>query len=271
MFNDVTFSFAGKVAIVTGVASPSGIGRAIVRGLVDSGASVAGCDIDDERLAEIERELPNVFLKKVDVREKQQVIEFVRDVATRFGRINMLVNNAAVAPFRAIVDLDEDLWDKTFDTNVKGYFLFAQEVARKMIDQGQGGVIVNISSVSVHESGEHKVHYCASKAAVGSLTKGLALELGRHGIRVNAVEPGAVATQIVKDSYLAGYLATTEMNPGLPINRIAKAGDMVGAVLFICSDAAAYMTGASILVDGGGFAGSQLPDDVLRAYQNTMK
>ena len=151
--------------------------------------------------------------------------------------------------------------DKTFDTNVKGYFLFAQAVGRQMIDQGQGGKIVNITSVSVHESGEHKVHYCASKAAVGSLTKGLALEFARFGIRVNAVEPGSVDTLIVKDDYLAGTLATLQTNPGLPINRIAKGSDMVGAVLFLCSEAAAYMTGASILVDGGGYAGSQLPDD----------
>ena len=271
MYNDVTFNFADKVVIVTGVASHSGIGRAIMRGFAESGAAVAGCDIDDEQLAQVERELPDAFLRNVDVRDKQKVREFVRDVSTRFGPIDILVNNAAVAPFRAIVDLDEELWDKTFDTNVKGYFLFAQAVARQMIDQGQGGIIVNISSVSVHESGEHKVHYCASKAAVGSLTKGLALELGRYGIRVNSVEPGAVNTLIVKDDYLTESFAAVEKNPGLPINRIAKADDMVGAVLFLCSEASAYMTGASILVDGGGFAGSQLPEDVLQAYENALK
>ena len=270
MFDDVTFNFAGKVALVTGVASPIGIGRAIMRGFAAAGASIAGCDIDDDLLAEAALELRDAFLKSVDVRDKSQVAAFVRDVAAQFGRIDILVNNAAVAPFRAIVDLDEEEWDRTFDTNVKGYFLCTQAVARHMIASGRGGSIVNISSVSVHESGQHKVHYCASKAAVGSLTKGLALELGRQGIRVNAVEPGAVDTLIVKDEYLKDVLAAWDEDPGLPLNRIAKAEDMVGAALFLCSDAAAYITGASILVDGGGFAGDLLPDGVLRAYDKMM-
>ena len=121
----------------------------------------------------------------------------------------------------------------------------------------------------MHESGEHKVHYCASKAAVGSLTKGLALELARHGIRVNAVEPGAVDTLIVKDGYLEDFLESMQDDPGLPINRVASGDDMVGAALFLCSEAASYMTGASILVDGGGFAGAQLPEHVLRAYERS--
>ena len=105
-----------------------------------------------------------------------------------------------------------------------------------MIKQGHGGNIVNVTSVSVHESGEHKVHYCASKAAVGSLTKGLALELARYGIRVNAVEPGAVDTMIVKDDYLLDMTATQRENPGLPMNRLARGSDMVGAALFLCSE-----------------------------------
>ena len=124
------------------------------------------------------------------------------------------MNNAGIAPFCPLIDLDEATWDVTFDTNVKGYFLFAQAVARHMIARGQGGNIVNVTSVSVHESGEHKAHYCASKAAVGSLTKGLALELARYGIRVNAVEPGAVDTLIVKDAYLAGLMDSLTKESG---------------------------------------------------------
>ena len=172
-----------------------------------------------------------------------------------------------IAPFCPIFDLNEATWDETFDTNVKGYLLFAQAVARQMIAQGQGGSLVNVTSVSAHESGEHKAYYCASKAAVGSLTKGLALELARYGIRVNAVEPGTVDTLIVKDAYLAGLMESLIENPGTPINRLAGGYDMVGAVMFLCSEAPNLMTGSSILVDGGGFAGSQLPDAVLREYQ----
>ena len=267
MYPDVSFDFAGRAVIVTGIASPSGIGRAILRGFAHFGANVAGCDIDDEQLAQVRRELPDCLVKNVDVRDKHQVSAFVQQVSAHYGRLDILVNNAGIAPFCPIIDLEEVTWDATFDTNVKGYFLFAQAAARQMIAQGQGGSIINVSSVSVHESGEHKVHYCASKAAVGSLTKGLALELARFGIRVNSIEPGTVDTSIVKDGYLSGLIESMSENPGLPLNRLARGSDMVGAVLFLCSEAAAYMTGAAILVDGGGYAGSQLPDDVLRAYE----
>lgn len=267
MFSDVNFDFAGRVAVVTGIGSPSGIGRAVLRGFADAGAHVAGCDINDEQLADVMREHPDALVKNVDVRDKRQVIDFVRMVAARFDQIDVLVNNAGIAPFCPIIDLDEATWDATFETNVKGYFLFAQAVARQMIARGRGGNIVNVTSVSVHTSGEHKVHYCASKAAVGSLTKGLALEFARYGIRVNAVEPGAVDTLIVKDGYMAEHMETLHEDPGTPINRLAVGHDMVGAVMFLCSEAANFMTGSSILVDGGGFAGSQLPENVLREYE----
>lgn len=267
MFSDITFDFSGRAVIVTGVGSPRGIGRAILRGFADAGAHVAGCDINDGQLAELKREQPNALVKKVDVRDKKQVIDFVQQVAAKYNRIDILVNNAGIAPFCPIIDLPEATWDRTFDTNVKGCFLFAQTVAQRMIAQGQGGNIVNVSSVSAHESGEHKAHYCASKAAVGSLTKGLALELARYGIRVNAVEPGTVDTPIVKEAYLAGLIKSWTENPGTPINRLASGGDMVGAVMFLCSEAANYITGSSVLVDGGGFAGDQLPREVLRKYE----
>ena len=269
VYTDLTFDFSGRVLIVTGIASPSGIGRAILRGFAAAGAHVAGCDINDGQLAQVLREMPDAFVKNVDVRDKKQVIDFVQQVAARYNHIDILVNNAGIAPFCPIIDLDESTWDKTFDTNVKGYFLFAQAAARQMIAQGGGGNIVNITSVSVHESGEHKAHYCASKAAVGSLTKGLALEFARYGIRVNAVEPGTVDTPIVKDAYLAGLMESLRQNPGLPINRLASGCDMVGAVMFLCSEAANYMTGSSILVDGGGLAGGQLPQDALHEYEKT--
>ena len=122
MYADVTFDFTGRTVIVTGAASSSGIGRAILRGFAQSGAHVAGCDIDDAQLADVRRELPNAFVKNVDVRDKQQVSGFVQEVMSQFGRVDVLVNNAGIAPFCPIVDLQEDIWDKTFDINVKGYF-----------------------------------------------------------------------------------------------------------------------------------------------------
>ena len=138
MFTDVTFDFSGRALIVTGIGSPSGIGRAILRGFAEAGAHVAGCDIDEDQLADVRREQPDAFVKTVDVRDKMQVDDFVRGAAARYGRIDILVNNAGIAPFCPIIDLDEATWDKTFDTNVKGYFLFAQAVARQMIGPRAG-------------------------------------------------------------------------------------------------------------------------------------
>lgn len=257
----VRFDFSGRVALVTGVASPTGIGRAILRGFAAAGATVAGTDIDADGLRELEREFPGGHFGRVDSRNSAEVRDFVATVSERFGGVDILINNAGVAPFASILDLDEDDWDRTFDTNVRGYFLFAQAFGRHLTQRGTGGAIVNVSSISVHVSGENKVHYCASKAAVGSLTKGLALEFSRHGIRVNSVEPGTIDTRIVADQPgIQRLVEAARDNPGLPINRLGRGEDLVGATLFLCSDAASYITGSAILVDGGDRAGSLSAD-----------
>jgi NAD(P)-dependent dehydrogenase (short-subunit alcohol dehydrogenase family) len=256
----VRFDFSGRVTLVTGVASPTGIGRAILRGFAAAGATVAGTDIDAEGLRELQAEFPGGHFGRVDSRNSEEVRDFFASICARFGGVDILVNNAGVAPFAPILDLSEEDWDRTFDTNVRGYFLFAQAFGRHLARRGTGGAIVNVASISVHVSGENKVHYCASKAAVGSLTKGLALEFSRHGIRVNSVEPGTIDTRIVADQPgIQRLVEAARDNPRLPINRLGRGDDLVGATLFLCSDAASYITGSAILVDGGDLAGNLSP------------
>jgi NAD(P)-dependent dehydrogenase (short-subunit alcohol dehydrogenase family) len=252
----VRFDFSGRVVLVTGVASSTGIGRAILRGFAAAGATLAGTDIDADGLRALEAEFPDGFFARVDSRNASEIHDFVDAVCARLGGVDILVNNAGVAPFAPILDLSEADWDRTFDTNVRGYFLFAQAFGRQRVQRRTGGAIVNVASISVHVSGENKVHYCASKAAVGSLTKGLALEFSRHGIRVNSVEPGTIDTRIVADQPgIQRLVEAARDNPHLPINRLGQGDDLVGATLFLCSDAASYITGSAILVDGGDLAG----------------
>lgn len=261
MFRDVTFDFRGRVAIVTGVGSPTGIGRAILRGLADAGATVAGCDVDEAAVADVAREIPGGHFAAVDVRSPAAVRAFVGETRRRFGNLHYLVNNAGIAPFGRLADLPVETFDATFDVNVRGQFLAAQAFVN--VAAGLPRIpraIVNVSSISVHKSGELKAHYVASKAAVGSLTKGMALEFSRFGIRVNAVEPGTIDTGIVAgQADIQKLVDDARGNPGLPINRLGKGDDLAGAALFLLSDAAAYITGAAILVDGGELAGGLLP------------
>jgi len=260
MFRDVTFAFRDRAAIVTGVASPSGIGRAVLDGLARAGAAVAGCDVDARALADVARAYPDGFFAEVDVRDPGQVEAFVAEAVRRFGDVHFLVNNAGIAPFGALADLPVETFAATFDVNVRGQFLFARAFARGVRRLPAGDrAVVNISSISAHKSGELKAHYAASKAAVGSLTKGMALEFSRLGIRVNAVEPGTIDTAIVAGQPgIQRLVDAARADPGLPVNRLGTGSDIVGATLFLLSDAASYITGAAILVDGGEMAGSLL-------------
>lgn len=258
-YKHVCFDFSGQVVLITGVGSEHGIGRALLRRFAEAGATVAGGDLDAGGIEDARREFPDGHFEVVDSRDATPVRSFIERVVDRFERIDILINNAGVAPFARVLDLSADEWDRTFDTNVRGYFLFAREVGRHMKGR-QGGNIVNVSSTSTHVSGEKKVHYAASKAAVGSLTKGLALEFSRYGIRVNSVEPGTIDTAIVSSQpEIQALVEAARANPNLPINRLGMADDVAGAALFLCSDAASYITGCAIRIDGGNLAGSLLP------------
>lgn len=260
-------SFQGKVAIVTGAGSRRGIGRAIALGLAREGADVAVTEWPGEGVADEIRALGRRALAAaIDVADAPAVRQFVADVVREFGRIDILVNNAGFCEFVPFLDLTEELWDRTQAVNLKGYFLFGQCVARQMVHhQGGGGKILNISSQAAEAAGEEKIHYCVSKAGVKMLTQGMALELARHQIQVNAIAPGTIDTEIVRQPNIQALVERERQHSSIPLGRMGTAADLVGAALFLCSPAADYVTGATLLVDGGILSGSLLPEEFRSA------
>ena len=251
-----------KVALITGAAS--GIGAGIATAYAAAGAIVAAVDVDEAGLAAtVQRLTDDAYTAAgfaADVSRRAQVERTVQEVVERFGRIDVLVNCAGVLDFSPILDVDEALFDRAFGINVKGYLFFAQAVARQMIARGGGGAMVNITSISAEHCGALKVHYCMTNAARKMLTKGLALELAEHGIRVNAVAPGDIESNIVHDPKVQRLLDTVDFGAFTPLGRRGRPEDIGGACVFLASDAASYITGATILIDGGAASGSFFPD-----------
>ena len=254
-----------KIAIVTGAGSKRGIGRAIALGFAREGASVVIVDINDagatETAAEIESLRGHALACRADVTSASDVDSFVGQTIEKFGRVDILVNNAGFCQFVPFLQISEELWDRTMAVNVKGYFLAGQNVARQMIKQGEGGKIINVSSISADVSGEEKVHYCASKAAVKLLTQGMALELARHRINVNALAPGTIDTDIIQQDRITRLVDREREQTSIPWGRMGNGPDLVGAAVFLASDDSEYVTGSTILVDGGALAGSLLPPE----------
>jgi 3-oxoacyl-[acyl-carrier protein] reductase len=196
-----------------------------------------------------------VMAVTVDVRDAAAMKAAVAQVLARFEGIDVLVNNAGIYPNTLIVEMDEAEWDAVFDINVKGMFLVSQAVARAMIARGEGGRIVNISSGSAVSGRVGAAHYCASKAAVNMFTRVLAIELAPYEIVVNAVGPGLIevpGASLTKE-YVDALIAAT------PMRRIGQPEEVAQAVLYMASPSAAYMTGTTLYVDGGGLAGRALP------------
>jgi 3-oxoacyl-[acyl-carrier protein] reductase len=247
-----------RVVLVTG--GGHGIGRAISEVFARDGARVVIAD----RLASAAESVANAIRKEtaaealpveVDVRDAASVEAAVQQVIDRFDQIDVLVNNAGIYPNTPVVEMDEAEWDAVFDTNVKGMFLVSRAVARRMIDRGAGGRIVNISSGAAKSGRVGAAHYCASKAAVDMFTRVLALELASHDIVVNAVAPGLIEVPdwSLSDEYINALIALT------PMGRIGQPEDIARAVLYLASPEATFITGSVLSVDGGSLAGRPLP------------
>lgn len=248
----------GKVAIITG--ARRGMGRADALLLAKEGAKVAISDISldecEKVVSEIKKEGGEAMAVECDVSQKADVEEMIAEIMKKWGKIDILVNNAGICEFKPFLDLAEADWDKTLDTNLKGYFLCAQAAAKEMQKQ-KSGTIVNIASVAMGQQGvgfPGIAHYCASKGGIVALTEAMALELAPLGIRVNVISPGAIDTPMassVKDDpqVLAGTLAK------IPLKRIGKPEEIANAVKFLVSDESSYITGATLVVDGGWLAG----------------
>jgi NAD(P)-dependent dehydrogenase (short-subunit alcohol dehydrogenase family) len=247
-----------RVVLVTG--GGHGIGRAIAEIFARDGDAVVIADRDEERAREVAAALHDetgaeLLPVAMDVRDAASVAAGVGQAIARFGRVDVLVNNAGIYPNTLVVEMDEAEWDAVFDVNAKGMFLVSREVARHMIARGGGGRVVNISSGSAKSGRLGAAHYCASKAAVEMFTKVLALELAPHDIAVNAVAPGLIE--------VPGWSNTEEYINALvgltPMGRIGQPEDVARAVHYLASPQASFITGTVLGVDGGSRAGRPLP------------
>jgi NAD(P)-dependent dehydrogenase (short-subunit alcohol dehydrogenase family) len=248
-----SYSLSGKVAVVTG--GRRGIGKAIALALAGAGADIALGDrtVDDGQLeaaaAEIKKLGRRSLAVKADITSKADVDNFVQKVADELGAVDILVNNAAMNIRAPLLELGEDGWDRVINTDLKGCYLCAQAAGRIMVSQKRGNII-NIASTAALKAAPQLGAYCLAKAGVVMLTKVLAVELGQYNIRVNAVAPYIVKTKFSQPLWSEPE-ALKQIEAEIPVGRLAETGDIVGAVLFLAADASSYITGQTVIVDGG--------------------
>lgn len=256
------FNLTGKCIIVTGGAQ--GIGEGIALRLAEAGASIMIMDLEKDLAAKTVNKIKANGGKAEfifsDIKNAANAENVIKTTVETFGHLDILVNNAGIYPAIPALQINEQLWDNVFDTNLKGMFFYSQAAAREMIRAGQGGKLINVASIDGINPGEGRLIYGASKAGVINLTRSLALELSPHKILVNAIAPGAIHTPGL-DHILDIYARAAGITPELleagdakantPIGYYGQPDDIAKVVLFLASDAANYMTGQTIVVDGG--------------------
>jgi NAD(P)-dependent dehydrogenase (short-subunit alcohol dehydrogenase family) len=245
------FSLKGRVALVTGASS--GLGTQFAWALADNGASVALVARRVHRLKTLKDEIENKGGKAIaveaDVTDRAAMARAFDAAEKAFGTVTILVNNAGIAHGGRAVEMPPEEWRKVLATNLDAVFFWAQEGARRMLAAKQRGSIVNIASVLGLAVAKGAVAYATAKAGVVQVTRALAVELAFKGVRVNAIAPGWFVTEI-NDEYLLSDKGT-EIKREIPMGRFGNEGDLDGALLLLASDAGAYITGATIVVDGG--------------------
>jgi NAD(P)-dependent dehydrogenase (short-subunit alcohol dehydrogenase family) len=251
-------SLDGKAAVISGAAS--GIGLGVATALAEAGAQVALLDIDERKGLQAEAELVQRGLQahffKCDVTSDSECADVVGRIRREFGKIDVLVNNAGVAIRKNAVDLTVEEWDLALNVTLKGVYLLSHHVLPHMIAAG-GGSIINTGSGWALKGGENAVSYCAAKGGVLNLTRAMAIDHGRHNIRVNCVCPGDVDTPMLRreceqlGQNLDAFLRDAADRP---LNRVGTPADVANAVLFFASDMSTWVTGAFLVVDGGGIA-----------------
>ena len=245
----------GKVAIVTGAGQ--GLGQSIALTLAEAGANVAVNDLNPDRAERTAVQIRNqggqALAVAADISNKFQCVHLVETTRAEWGRLDILVNNAGIEPVSSILTMDEWDWDRCLDVNLKGAFLMSQLAGRVMSDENheRGGAIVNISSIAGVETPLlHRAAYCASKAGMVGFARECAREFAQYGIRVNTIVPGVFETPMTE---------TARQNPDMmakwrreiPMERLGRSEEIAQVALFLCSDAASYMTGSTVTVDGG--------------------
>ncbi|MFN8557670.1 MAG: glucose 1-dehydrogenase [Dehalococcoidia bacterium] len=246
----------GKVALVTG--GGGGIGGACARGMAAEGAAIVCTDLDADAAEGTARAIRDgggrAIARQLDVTDRKAVPAAVEAAVEEFGGVDVLFNCAGTGAAAHFLDVDPDDWERIIAVNLTGSFLVAQATARRMVAQGRGGAIINVSSQLAEVAQPDRAPYVASKGGVRMLTKAMALDLARHGIRVNALAPGPTLTNRLIPRLNADEEYRTWMLARVPLGRFGRPEDMAGAVVFLASDDARWVTGATLLVDGGYLA-----------------
>ena len=239
-----------RTAIVTGAAQ--GIGRAIARGFAREGASVVIADVNQESARTVKNEIEagggKALAIRTDVSDESSVQAMAKESLAEFGRVDILVNNAGIFPTSSVEEMSEEDWDRVIGTNLVGAFLCAKAVVPKFLEQGSGRII-SLTSGRAFQGAKNGAHYAASKAGIIGFSKSLALELAPHGSTVNVICPGITDTAQPR-----GHQTEEEMyaqGQRIPLGRIGQPEDLVGPAVFLASGAAAFVTGQTILVNGG--------------------
>jgi len=244
--------FDGKVVIVTGAGR--GMGRATAIRFGREGARVVVAEVNAEHGQEVAGEIRDAggtaIAVQGDVGKPDEVRRMFADAKKHLGAVDILVNNAGIAVARSILDYTEQDWDRQMDVNVKGVFFCCQEAAREMIPRRQGKIVNFASTSAFVSSSKPEVAYDASKAAVRQMTVSIAAELAPHGINVNAVAPGTISTEMTKSS-LASDEGMAWQLARIPMGRVGQPDDIASVVLFLCSPEASYITGHTLVADGG--------------------
>ncbi len=239
-----------KTAIITG--GSNGLGKATAFLFSKEGANVVIADMDENAgqnvVHEIKKNGGNAIFVKVDVSNPDSVASLIESSVKEFGKVHILINNAGIVADARLVKMDMDQWQKVIDVNLKGVFICAQAVSKVLIDQGLGGAILNTSSVVGLYGNFGQSNYVASKAGVIGMTKTWARELGKHNIRVNAVAPGFMETEIIKSM---PEKVINLMKEKTLLGRLGKPDDIANAFLYLASDEGSYVTGTVLSVDGG--------------------
>lgn len=253
------FDLTDRIAVVTGAGG--GLGTAICAGLAEHGADVALIDVNQDTLEQsalgVRQQGRQALILNVDAADEAAVASAFTEIDDAFGKVNILVNLAYAPLFGAPEELSLETWERAFAVNVTSYFLCCREAGRRMIEQGSGGAIMNMCSIGGTSAiGRGSFPYSVSKGGIVMMTKELAVEWAKHGIRVNAIQPCQFLTpglRVRLEDPALGHIRETFLS-GIPLNRLGEPEEMVGPVLFLVSDAASMVTGVLLPVDGGNLA-----------------